>query len=157
MPTPAFEQHVQDLTDQAAAIGTAAAAPGVARRVWQVPSAYTGGTDVQDPVGFVAACDRSGLNADCVDVYQAGGRLGLVAAYKAAIDYQAAWERALHARHASGVRCRVWAGLRRGGHGDPLYGVFGAVKKQIEAFVTSATAVDAAPLGEAALAAVAPG
>lgn len=152
MPTPAFVAHINDVCAQAAAQGRAAGMPGVARRPWQVPSAYPVGTDVQDPAGFVTACDRSALNALCVAEYLAGyepdrggnpaaGRLGVVGAYKTAIDYQAAFERALHARHAPPVRLRAWAAARRAGHGDTTYGVFGCVARAVDDGIGAARSV----------------
>lgn len=120
--------------------------PGVVASVWQIPPGFPSGTDVQDPTGFITACDRTDLNSACVDEYAAGttpnsGRMGVVGALKTAIDYQAAYERALHARHASAVRCRVWASARRAGHSDMTYGVFGCVHRGLEAVIGAARSV----------------
>lgn len=152
MPTPAFVAHIVDLCRQAGDQGAAGGAPGVFRRPWQIPSAFPVGTDVQDPDGFKAACDRSGLNNLCVAEYDAGlvadpggnpdaGRLGVVGALKTAIDYQAAFERALQARHASAVRLRAWAAARRAGHSDGTFGVFGCVSRSVDDAIGAARSV----------------
>lgn len=150
MPTPGFETHLQDLANQGTAIGQAGSSPGVSPREWQIPSTMPEGIDPQDPNGFKEACDRTELNDLCMTAYATGGmpnggRFGQVMAYKTAIDYQAAYERALHARHASGLRCRVWAAARRAGHADLTYGVFGALTRHLQALQDAATAVPNSP------------
>lgn len=153
MPTTAFNDHIAALAAQGAQQGAAAAAPGVVRRPWQLPPTYPSGTDVQVPAGIAYACDREDLNAQCIVAYETGGRVGLIVPYKLAIDYQAAYERALHARHAGAVRCRAWAGARRAGHGDPTLGIFGAIQRDLTARVATASAVSAGSFTEAAVAA----
>lgn len=157
MPTSSFAAHMATLSTQAAQQGAAAAAPGVLRRPWQLPLAFPNGTDVQTPSGIMYACNRSTLNAECVEAYTLGGRVGLIVPYKLAIDYQGAYERALHARYASAVRCRVWAGARRAGHGDSELGVFGAIQRDLASRLAAATAVSAGSFTEAAIAATAAG
>lgn len=144
MPSAAFYQHLDDLAAQALAQGAAACVPGVLARAWNLPSAYPAGADLQDPGALASACDRHELNSRCVAAYATGaqanaGRIGEVMAFKLAIDYQAAYERALHARHASATRCRAWAAARRTGHGDGTYGVFGVVRRMIDATLAAAT------------------
>lgn len=146
MPTPDFIAHVTALASQAGFQGAAASIPGVIKRKWNIPPAFPAGVDVRDPDGFVVGCDRAELNSACVAEYQAAeepnsGRIGAVGAYKTAIDYQAAYERALHARHASGLRLRVWASARRTGHSDLTYGVFGCAVRSIEASIAASRSV----------------
>jgi hypothetical protein len=136
MPTPTFNQYLNDLATQAYQHGAAAAVPGVVRRPWQLPSAFPISTDVQDPAALIAACNRDDLNALAITGYQTGntpnsytGRIGVVMAIFAAIDHMGAYERALHARHASPVRLRAWAAARRAGHADMTYGVYGCVQR----------------------------
>ena len=122
----------------------AASLPGAADRPWQVPATYPSGAfDVRDPAGFMQACDRSSTNYECESEYNLAaaansGRLGVVGAIKTAVDYWAAWERALHARHATPTRCRVWAAARRFGHGDAVFGVFGCVDRMLDDAVGAA-------------------
>lgn len=150
MPVPAFYAYLDDLARIAESQGTAAAAPGLARRLWGVPSDYPSGVDISNPVGIANACDRTDLNEFVLAAYQTGGganagRFGSVMAGKMAIDYQAAYERALHARFAPAVRSRVWAGARRAGHGDRNLGVFGAVEKAINKITNAANTIPNTP------------
>lgn len=151
MPLPAdFNAHIVDLQTQALSLAGAAGVPGVLPRRWQVPTAYPLGTPPQDPAGFKEACDRTALNALAVAAYQTGGdanagRAGQIVGLKAAIDHQAAYERALHARHAGGVRLRAWAAARRSGHGDVNYGVFAAARLAAEGHLSAATAAPNTP------------
>lgn len=152
MPTPDFETHLNDLAAQGTAMGQAGSSPGVSPRLWQIPSIFPGGVDPQDPEGFRQGCDRSELNDLCIEAYATGatpngGRFGQVMVAKTAIDHQAAYERALHARHASPLRCRVWAAARRAGHSDLTYGVFGALYRHLQALQDAATAVPNSPDG----------
>ena len=145
-PFAPFIAHITALAQQAALQGIATAMPGVGKRPWQIPPTYPVGVDVQLPAGFIFACNRDILNASCVAEYEAGatpngGRLGVVGAYKIAIDYQAAFERALHARYASAVRCRIWASARRAGHADLTYGIFGCLLRGIADMVSAAQAI----------------
>lgn len=142
----AFRVHMAALAAQAGLQGSAAAMPGVVRRPWQLPATYPIPIDVQNPAGVKLACDRTDLNAACLLEYQQGldpneGRIGAVGALKTAIDYQAAYERALHARHASPVRLRVWAGGRRSGHQDTTYGIFGVIVRALDASISAAHSV----------------
>jgi hypothetical protein len=148
MPAPSFAAYLLDLTTQAHQIGAAAAASGVAKRVWQIPSQYPASTDVQEPDGFIDACNRDDLNELAIAGYQRGhlpndyvGRVGVVAAAKLAIDHMGAHERALHARHASPVRLRAWAAARRTGHSDVTYGVFGCIGRYAASMLEQANAV----------------
>jgi len=148
MPTPAFDDHLNALAAQVAAQGAAAAMPGVAARAWQIPAHYPPATDVRDPAGFITACSRADLNNNCRIAYDQStnpndstGRQGVVGAYKTAIDYQAIYERALHARHATSVRCRVWSAARRAGHSDLRFGVIGCVNGAILDALGAAPAV----------------
>lgn len=150
-PIYSFYQHLDALIEQDRLQGAAACLPGVARRPWNMPPlAPTNSLDIDDPAFWVAACDRSSLNSGAVAAYETGrepnaGRTGTVMAYKKAIDYQACYERALRARHASPVQLRVWAMARRTGHGSPTYGVFGVVKNEIDVLLDEATATDNSP------------
>jgi len=144
MPTPQFYTFIQDLQKIAAAQGVAAAAPGVARPKWAVPSTFTLGLDVQSPLAWRAACDRTSLNNYCLQQYRTGatpnaGRIGNVMAAKQALDRMATFERAAHARYASSIRCRTWAGARRSGHGDAYYGVHSSVKNSVDALLNAST------------------
>ena len=151
--TGAFLQHMAALTEAARLQGSAFALPGVVKRPWQIPANYPPGVDVQNPAAFITACDRSDLNYLCINEYETGaeanaGRRGVVMAAKTAIDYQAAYERALHARHASALRCRVWAGGRRAGQGDTTYGVFGCVMRYLDSTVSAARSVANTPASD---------
>lgn len=152
MPTATFTAHLAGLAAQAQAQGAAAAAPGVTYRRWNLPTAFPLSTDVQSPAGIIAACARDDLNALVIDAYQTGfepnaGRLGAVMAGKIAIDHMGAYERALHARHASAVRCRAWASARRAGHADLTYGAFGCVGRYVADTYGAGTATQNAPTG----------
>jgi hypothetical protein len=147
-----FDDHLAGLEDQAQSHGAAVAAPGVVVRYWNVPDTYPDDVDIQDPFGFLQACDRTDLNDDCTEAYETGGdpnsgRMGQVMANKIAIDNMGAYERALHARHASAVRCRAWACARRAGHADDTYGVFGCLARFVQDFLDAAEAIDNAPEG----------
>ena len=65
--------------------------------------------------------------------------------YSFRLDFQAAYERALHARHAGGVRLRTWAGARRTGHGNTAAGVFAVQRTYLESLMAAATAIDQNP------------
>lgn len=150
MPTYQFNTHIETLANQVRLQGDAASVPGVLRRAWNIPAFYPVGIDVQHPFGFGAACSRSELNAMVIASYETGvetnaGRLGIVGAGKKAIDYQAGYERALHARHASAMRRRVWAMARRTGHSDLRFGVYAAVRTELDAMVSAASATDNSP------------
>jgi hypothetical protein len=152
MPTASFARYIADLARQAGQQGAAAAAPGVARRCWQIPSSYPVSTDIQDPGGFIDACNRDDLNALAIAGYQTGhlpnsytGRVGVVAAAKVAIDHMGAHERALHARHAGPVRLRAWAASRRAGHSDTTYGVFGCLQRYCASMIEEAQSVPNSP------------
>lgn len=138
MPTGTFRNHVTELARQAAAMGQAAAAPGLAGRPWQLPPAHpTDGTDIQNPDFWTSAMGREDLNVLYGTAFNGDpvSPRGKAMAYKAAVDYMGAYERAAQARYASGLRCRVWAGARRQGHGDMNYGVFGAVQRQLDSWL----------------------
>ena len=144
MPTPQFSNFIRDLQNINQAQGVAAAAPGVARTSWAIPSSFTSGLDVQSPLAWTAACDRSTLNTYCVNQYRTGatpnaGRIGNVMAAKQAIDRMATFERAMQARYASGIRCRTWAGARRQGHGDNYYGVHSAMLNSVNSLLAAAS------------------
>lgn len=151
LPLP-YVAHLTAVAEQSAAQGFAANLPGLVGRPWNLPAGYPVGVDVQSPGGFVTACDRTTLNADCVAAYNAGfdsqlGRTGIVMALKTAIDHQAAYERALHARHAGAVRLRVWAGARRTGHGNTAAGVFANQRAGLENMIAAAAAINPNPSG----------
>jgi len=145
LPAP-FVAHILGIMLQESAQGSAAAMPGVVPRTWQVPLTFPIGTDIQDPAGFITACDRTELNYDCIEEYHAGtvingGRIGVVGALKTAMDYQACYERALHARHASPVRLRAWSSARRTGHGDSTFGVYAQMMASLNASISAARSV----------------
>jgi len=156
MPTDAFYVHLDAVIEQARLQGAAACVPGAVKRPWNIPAAAPlDGTDIESASFAKRACDRNDLNSKAISAYESGkdpnsGRLGQVMAYKKAIDYQAAYERAFIARHASAVRRRVWAMARRTGHGSKTYGVFGAVRNELDAFIGEAQSVDNAPRGSLA-------
>lgn len=146
----AYLSHLAAVAAQAATQGYAANLPGLVGRAWNIPPGYPSGTDLQNPAGFKTACDRTALNLACVEAYNAGfdsstARTGVVMALKIAIDHQAAYERALHARHASPVRLRVWAGARRTGHGNTAAGVFANQRAYLETLIAAATATNQNP------------
>jgi len=152
MPTTTFNNQMDKLRLDAFVHGKASAAPGVTRRNWQIPYYYpqTISADIQDPTVLSVACDRTELNNYALSAYSVGdqpnaGRSGQIMAAKLAIDYQGAYERALHARHASGVRCRVWAGTRRAAHGHDTYGAIGAVQTYLNTLASSCTSVPNSP------------
>jgi hypothetical protein len=152
MSTDSFTARVIDLTNQAATQAAAASMPGVVPRPWQIPSSFPSSVPIYDPIGFIVACDRTDLNAIADVAYNTGsgpnaGRIGTVAAAKMAIDHVAGQERALHARHASPVRLRSWAAVRRAGHASLPYGIFGAFAAVVNDAASAATAVDNAPSG----------
>lgn len=147
---PAYVNHLTAVAAQALAQGTAANLPGLVGRPWNIPAGYPLGTDVQNPAGFKAACDRTALNLLAAAAYGASydspdGRAGNLMAVKLAIDHQAAYERALHARHAGGVRLRTWAGARRTGHGNTVAGVFAVQRAYFESLMAAATAMNQNP------------
>lgn len=147
---PAYTAHLAAVAAQALAQGTAANLPGLVGRPWNVPANHPLGTDVQNPIGFKTACDRTVLNQLALVAYGASydspdGRAGNLMALKLAIDHQAAYERALHARHAGGVRLRTWAGARRTGHGNTAAGVFAVQRTYLESLMAAATAIDQNP------------
>ena len=152
MPTTNFNSQMDQRRLDAFKHGIASSAPGVYRRTWQIPVSYpvSLAADIQDPSVLTLACDRTELNNYALDAYKVGdqpnaGRSGQIMAAKLAIDYQGAYERALHARHASGVRCRVWAGTRRAAHGHDTYGAIGAVQTYLNTLASSCTSVPNSP------------
>lgn len=156
MPVYEFYKHIDGLVGQARLQGAAASVPGVIHRPWNIPETHpTDGLDISDPAFFAIACDRSALNAAAIASYENGaranaGRMGIVMAAKKAIDYQAAYERALQARHASAVRRRVWAMARRTGHGSSTYGVFGIIRSELDDLRDVSTEVNNTPTANAA-------
>ncbi len=100
-----------------------------------------------DPNGLADACSRADLNSFCIQAYEEGidpnaGRIGQVVAAKLAMDHIAAHERALQARHATPARLRSWRASRLAGHGDNVWGVFGAFSRAVQDSYSAATAVD---------------
>ncbi len=142
MPSASFNNHIAALAVQAGGMGQAAAAPGLVPRPWQIPPAAPGsGTEVQDPAFWAAALARADLNAGYVAEFATAVPVrGRAMAYKAAADYMGAYERAVQARYASAVRCRVWAGARRAGHSDLSSGVLAAVVNQLGVWAGTAPA-----------------
>lgn len=153
MPVYPFFKAMDSLIEQSRLQGAAASLPGVVRRPWAIPpDAPTTGIDIEDPNFFRIACDRTELNGMAVAAYETGngpnaGRVGTVMASKKAIDYQAGCERALRGRYASAVQRRIWAMARKTGHGSPTYGVFGAIRRELETLLDEAVALPNSPEG----------
>lgn len=157
MPAPALSPEILDqltrLMDDARAAATAAGRPGVDGRTWQVPAGTAG--DPQDPATFRTALPRYELNQRYVDALVSGampqgGRVGDLIVQKSAVDYLGCMERALHAAHASRLRCFAWSAARHAGHADKTYGVFAAVREDLQAVLAAAAGTGADPTGGSA-------
>lgn len=142
LPTE-LQRQLDRLIAQAEACAEASGLPGLASRTWLLPEGVPSGVDIQDPNAFKVAVERYQLNQLYREALESGsvqngGTLAELVAFKSAIDYLAAFERALHARFASRVRCAAWAAARRAGHGDAAYGVFAAIAKDVVGTLASA-------------------
>jgi hypothetical protein len=133
LPTE-FTAQAARLRERAAADALAAQMPGVYRRGWVLPV----GAPNDDPaVPATLAVARAVLNDAYKTTLTTGaaddgyGRLGPLAAYKSAIDYLAALERALHAEYANRNRAARWAAARRAAHGDATYGAVAAAERDL--------------------------
>jgi hypothetical protein len=139
LPTE-FVRQIAQIQSTAGDGADAAGTPGLAGRPWNLPAGVaSGGADLQDPVVLKDALVRDECSQKYAEALRGGavgaaeGKAGALVAYKSAVDYLAAAERALQARHAPRARALRWAAARREGHGDARYGVFAAVLNDLNA------------------------
>lgn len=133
-----FLYLMEQLTDQSAQIATALRLPGLAARRWQIPlrPGFSAFDNIQEPAMIAYLVPRDFLNMYYFEEMEHGpaanrGRVGRAGALQGAIDYMAAFERALQAALAGRARCRAWSSARRNGHGSREAGVFATVYRHL--------------------------
>lgn len=137
-----FTDQIARLQARAADDAKAAAMPGLYRRDWLLPF----GAPAADPATpSTLTISRTSLNLAYKDVLTTGaadpptyGRLGALIAFKGAVDYLAAFERAMHAEYANRGRAVRWAAARRAAHGDAAYGAVAAVYRDLRTVLNAA-------------------
>src|SRR5262245_1755874 len=123
---PNFESQLRHLAESAKADAEAVKAGGQPK--WDMPLLYEWSGELTGWEGRAQPFDRSKANqwfVDAVADNNKSGTVGDLAVTTTQIDYLACMERAFRMRHAMPRnRCLAHAAARRGGHGDPDFGVF---------------------------------